>query len=230
MGLDGHDAASLAIQESRREAALAPPVPPSTAGLLSVTEAARWAGISRHTLNGWITCGRLPAVKVGYRRWVHPSDISVVQADIHSDGVVPAWRRDKRRSGMRLRALREAAGLTQLELEMVSGLSHEAISLLELGRRAPLGETVRKLARALRIHPIRFVASEEIGAAGLPVVVAAARLGVPAARVRTWLKLGKLEGVKVSGEWRVPVPSVIQLERSGRMRGRSGRLDPRFRG
>ena len=59
---------------------------------------------------------------------------------------------------------------------------------------------------------------------------AAARLRVPAGRVQTWLREGKLAGVKVSGQWRVPVSAVRDLARSGRLRGRSRRLDPRYRG
>jgi transcriptional regulator with XRE-family HTH domain len=126
--------------------------------------------------------------------------------------------------------LREATGLTQLELAAMSDLTHEEISMLECGKRAPTAKTVRKLARGLRVNPMRFVDSEQVAALGLPVAVAANRLGVPAQRLQTWLRQGQLEGFKVSGEWRVPVASVVNLARSGRMRGRSGRLDPRYRG
>ena len=59
---------------------------------------------------------------------------------------------------------------------------------------------------------------------------AAARLEVPVNRVRNWLKAGMLGGTKVSGQWRVPAVAVAELERSGRLRGRSRRLDPRYRG
>ncbi|MGH2617420.1 MAG: helix-turn-helix domain-containing protein, partial [Thermomicrobiales bacterium] len=136
----------------------------------------------------------------------------------------------RQRAGLRLRVLREAAGLTQLELEAVSGLRHETISLLELGRRAPQAESVRKLARALRVEPARFVAREQLAAVGLTVAEAAARLEVPVGRVQVWLATGKLAGTKVSGRWRVPAAAVRELAGSGRLRGRSRRLDPRYRG
>lgn len=214
----------------RKAAAVVPRAPAAVVGQLTVTEAGQWAGVSRFTVSGWISGGRLPAMLIDRRRRIRTTDLAVAQTDAHVGGVVPAWRRDRRRAGMRLRALREAAGLNQLELEVVSGLTHEAISLLECGRRAPLAETVRKLARALRVEPIQFVGREEVAATGLTVAAAAARLGVPANRVRKWLAAGKLEGVKVSGQWRVPVAAVAELSRSGRLRGRSGRLDPRYRG
>ena len=59
---------------------------------------------------------------------------------------------------------------------------------------------------------------------------AAARLGVPAGRIQAWLLSGQLAGWKASGQWRIATGSVAALEASGRMRGRSRRLDPRFRG
>jgi excisionase family DNA binding protein len=59
---------------------------------------------------------------------------------------------------------------------------------------------------------------------------AAARLDVPPERVRHWLKQGVLAGTKVSRQWRVPAIAVAELERSERLRGRSRRLDPRYRG
>ena len=52
--------------------------------------------------------------------------------------------------GVRLKALREAAGFTQEELATISGLSVHAVSALERGhRQRPLVETVRALAVAL---------------------------------------------------------------------------------
>ncbi len=203
---------------------------PATAGLLTVALAAQHAGVSRGTVAGWIAGGYLPAVRVARRRYVRPADLAAAQASRHAGGVVPAWRRHRRRAGRRLRVLREAAGLTQLELAAASSLSHEAISRLELGRRAPQAETVRNLARALRVEPARFVDPEALAAVGITAAAAAGRLGVPANRVRTWLAGGKLVGVKVSGQWRVPVAAMAALEASGRLRGRSRRLDPRYRG
>jgi len=53
-------------------------------------------------------------------------------------------------------------------------------------------------------------------------------LEVPRTRVQLWLRSGKLPGVKVSGQWRVPLDAVLELERRDRLRGRSRRLDPRY--
>ncbi len=54
---------------------------------------------------------------------------------------------------VRLRRLREAAGLTQEELAMRSGLSVDAVSALERGlRRRPYPHTVRSLADALGLE------------------------------------------------------------------------------
>src|SRR5690242_21320185 len=52
--------------------------------------------------------------------------------------------------GVRLKALREAAGFTQEELATIAGLSVHAVSALERGeRRRPHVETVRALSAAL---------------------------------------------------------------------------------
>ena len=198
--------------------------------LLTVTQAAHLAGVSRHTVSGWITNGQLPAVRVAGRRLIRPADLTATQARAHVGSVVPAWRQHRRRAGTRLRALREAAGLSQLQLASASGLTHEAISRLETGMNAPYAATVIALAQALEVEPEQFVSRERGGLTTLTVAEAAARLDVPAARVQRWLKAGELVGSKVSGQWRVPAVVVAELARSGRLRGRSRRLDPRYRG
>ncbi len=198
--------------------------------LLTVTEAARTIGVSRSTVNGWITGGQLPAIVSDRRRRVRPADLAVTHATAHLGGVVPAWRQDRRHAGSRLRALRESAGLSQLQLAATSGISHEVISRLELGRCWPKASTVRALAQSLGVEPERFVGHEHAGLTTLTTAEAADRLGVPAGRVQTWLKDGLLPGVKVSGQWRVLTVVVAELARSGRLRGRSRRLDPRYRG
>ena len=200
------------------------------ADLLTVREAAQLAGVSRSTVSGWITGGHLPAIRIAGRRYVRPSDLAATQARAHVGAVLPIWREDRQRIGKRLRALREAAGLTQLQLAAASGLTHEAISRLERGERAASAETVRQLAQALGIPPERFVGRDPIGLTMLTVAEAAARLDVPSARVRDWVGQGVLAGTKVSGQWRVPAIAVAELDRSGRLRGRSRRLDPRYRG
>jgi excisionase family DNA binding protein len=203
---------------------------PEAARLLTVAEAAQRSGVSRHTISSWVTRGQLPALRIAGRRYIRLPDLAAAQALVHAGKVVPAWRQDRRRAGKRLRALREAAGLTQLQLSAASGLTHEAISRLEAGRWTPYAETVRALARALRIEPQRFVERDPIGLTMVTVAEAAARLDVPADRVRKWLAAGVLGGTKISGQWRVPAVVVAELERSGRLRGRSRRLDPRYRG
>jgi excisionase family DNA binding protein len=199
-------------------------------GLLTVSQAAHQAGVSRHTISGWITVGKLPAVRIAGRRYVRPGDLAATQAMAHVGAVVPAWRQDRRHAGKRLRALREVAGLNQQQLAAASGLTHEHISRLETGGYGVSAETVRKLARALRVDPERFVGHQPLGITLLTVAEAAARLDVPADRVQTWLREGLLSGVKVSGQWRVAAVVVAELGRSGRLRGRSRRLDPRYRG
>lgn len=198
--------------------------------LLTVRQAARWAGVSRATVGHWIRDCRLPATRRGRSYLVRLSDLAAVQDAAHAGIVVPAWRAERQRVGQRLRALREAAGLSQLALAAASGLTHEAISRLETGERTAAAETVRRLARALRVKPERFIAYDELGLSMLTAAEAAARLGVPAERVATWLRQGVLAGTKVSGQWRVPAIAVAELERSGRLRGQSRRLDPRYRG
>jgi hypothetical protein len=59
---------------------------------------------------------------------------------------------------------------------------------------------------------------------------AVAKLDVPVARMQKWLQAGVLPGTMVSKQWRVPAVAVVELVRSGRLRGRSCRLDPRYRG
>lgn len=202
----------------------------ATTRLLTVVEAARDSGVSRSTVSSWITVGKLPAVLIDRKRRVRPTDVTMTHILVHVAGVVPAWRRERRRCGQRLRALREAAGLTQLELAARSGLIHEAISRWETGRKTPNAASVRQLAGVLGVEPARFTGQEDLAAVGLTTTAAAAWLGVPVSRVQAWLRTGELAGVKVSGQWRAPVAAVIDLDDSERLRGRSRRLDPRYRG
>jgi DNA-binding XRE family transcriptional regulator len=57
---------------------------------------------------------------------------------------------------IRLKALREEAGLTQAQLAEKAGLSSQAIAALEQGTRGPTWETVRRLAIALGIGEEEF--------------------------------------------------------------------------
>jgi excisionase family DNA binding protein len=202
----------------------------SDAGLVTVTAAAEHAGLSPDTIRSWIARGMLPSVRLGTRRGIRPEDVAATQAATHAGTAVPIWRQDRRRAGQRLRVLREAAGLTQIQLGARSGLSHETISRLEMGRHGISAETVRRLAEALQVSPDQFVTDVPIGLMMLTTAEVARRLEVPTRRVQDWVREGRLPGTKVSGEWRVPAVAVAELERSGRLRGRSRRLDPRYRG
>jgi excisionase family DNA binding protein len=200
------------------------------AGMLTLGQAAELVGVTRSTVSGWLSSGHLTAVMYGRRRYVRPEDLTDAQTKAHVGAVVPAWRQNPRRAGKRLRSLREAAGLDQIRFGAACGLTHEAVSKLEGGHNSPSAESVRKLARALNVSPHVFVGDESVGLTVLTVGEAAARLGVPAGRVQTWLRQGLLAGSKVSGQWRVPTVVVRELGRSGRLRGNSRRLDPRYRG
>ena len=76
----------------------------------------------------------------------------------------------------------------------------------------------------------RHFGHDPMGLTMLTAAEAAAQLGVPVARMRTWLQDGVLPGTKVSQQWRIPAVAVVELEWRGRLRGRSRRLDPRYRG
>src|ERR671917_2002554 len=185
--------------------------------LLTVTAAAERSGLPRTVISGWITTGQLPAVRVNGRRHIRVEDLVETQARAHEGEVVPVWRKNRKRAGKRLRAIREVAGLNQIQLAAASGLTHEAISRLETGRCWPYAETVRKLAKALNVDPERFVARDKTtGLTLMTVAEAASRLGVPPGRVQTWLRKGQVEGTKVSGEWRGGTGGVAPPGRRGR--------------
>ncbi|MBI3469228.1 MAG: helix-turn-helix transcriptional regulator [Planctomycetes bacterium] len=57
---------------------------------------------------------------------------------------------------LRLKSLREAAGLKQAELAHRAGLSVQAIAALEQGARRPTWQTVRRLAIALDVGEEEF--------------------------------------------------------------------------
>lgn len=197
---------------------------------LTVAEAERWAGVSRDTINGWIKQGRLHMTLVSGRRHVRLADLAACRATMQLGIVLPVWRVDPVRAGKRLRTLREAHGWSQQQLALRTGLTHEAISKIELGRRAPLAGTVDALAQALDVPVERFVDQVSLGLSYLTVGEAAACLGIPIGRLRKWLRQGLVDGTKIAGQWRVLSVAVSELEHSSRLRGRSRRLDPRYRG
>ena len=65
-----------------------------------------------------------------------------------------------RHFGLRLRSLRDAAGLTQEELAARSNISRQTISILESGVRIPAAETLARLCEALGVD------AEALGAGG----------------------------------------------------------------
>lgn len=198
--------------------------------VVSASQAAAWAGVSRSVIGYWIRRGRVPTIRRGNQNYVHLADVAAAQAAAHAGEVVPLWREDKLRAGQRLRALREGAGLSQLSLAAASGLTHEAISRMEHGAWAPNGATVRQLAEALGVAPERFVSYDELGLQMLTAAEAAYRLDIPLGRFRRWLRQDVIAAGKVSGHWRIPAIAVAELGRSGRLRGESRRLDPRYPG
>ncbi len=62
--------------------------------------------------------------------------------------------------GPRLRALREAKGLTLVALATMTGMRHQAVSRLERGEVEPKWSTVLKLAEALGVDVGEFRAQE----------------------------------------------------------------------
>lgn len=196
---------------------------------LTRKQAAELAGVSEDTIKGWVERGHLAPLPGRPPRYTAAA-VHAAQGIAHAGDVLPRWRANPVYAGQRLRRLREAAGLNQQQLARQAELSHEHISRLELGTYAASAPTVHHLSQALGIAPTQFVDDTPIGLELLSVPEAGHRLDVPAGRVRKWMRQGVLPGVKVGGDWRVPAIAVAELERSGRLRGRSRRLDPRYRG
>jgi transcriptional regulator with XRE-family HTH domain len=57
----------------------------------------------------------------------------------------------------RVRTLREARGMTQLELSVAAGVTPATVSRLENGHQAPTLVTLYKLAEALNVSPAILV-------------------------------------------------------------------------
>lgn len=65
--------------------------------------------------------------------------------------------------GRRLRALRQARGISQEELAHHAGLDRTYISSCEAGRRNVTLKTITRLADALGISPAALIAPEQAG-------------------------------------------------------------------
>ena len=63
--------------------------------------------------------------------------------------------------GVALRRLRRAAGITQEQLALESGVQRNFISLIETGQNQPTITTIGKLARALDLSASALVAEAE---------------------------------------------------------------------
>jgi len=63
--------------------------------------------------------------------------------------------------GVVLRNFRQAAGLSQEQLGLESGVQRNFISLIETGQNQPTITTIFKLAAALQVKPSKLVAETE---------------------------------------------------------------------
>ena len=63
-------------------------------------------------------------------------------------------------TGQKLKALRKKRRMTQQALESRSGVSQSAISAIELDSRSPSLDTVKLLAKALRVDPSDLMSDE----------------------------------------------------------------------
>ncbi|MBX3468658.1 MAG: helix-turn-helix transcriptional regulator [Planctomycetes bacterium] len=66
----------------------------------------------------------------------------------------------KMRVGARVRALREAEGLSQEQLAQAAGLSRPYVGALERGEQGAGLEVLERLGRALRVSPARLLDDE----------------------------------------------------------------------
>jgi transcriptional regulator with XRE-family HTH domain len=65
--------------------------------------------------------------------------------------------------GRRLAKIREAAGQSQRSLAQAAGLLQSAISQLESGARSPTYETIRQIAKAMKLSPAYLMGGEPQG-------------------------------------------------------------------
>ena len=83
---------------------------------------------------------------------------------------------------------REAAGLSLHEMQSRTGLSRQAIALLERNRRDPLAVTILRVTRALALCPsalvLRAALRAGLGVTTVPLCAAAPRVSVSPCRSR----------------------------------------------
>lgn len=62
------------------------------------------------------------------------------------------WKKEQReRLGLRIRSLREAAGMNQLQLAELAGIQSSHLSRIEAGKYAVTFETIQTIAEALNM-------------------------------------------------------------------------------
>ncbi len=134
---------------------------------------------------------------------------------------------EERTLGARLKELRLARALTQVEVSEKAGLALDAVSKIETGRRRPRPGTVRKLAEALGVGVEELTGKgssrrqERAEIQGMPELRLAA-LGEDAEEYEVWQALAETraeaEGIsKGDALWRLVDEQTI-LARAGRRR------------
>jgi transcriptional regulator with XRE-family HTH domain len=69
---------------------------------------------------------------------------------------VPTLRDAKVMFGQAVRKIREQRGISQEKLADIMEMHRNTVALLERGQRNPSLETIKKLAKALRVDPGKF--------------------------------------------------------------------------
>ena len=67
---------------------------------------------------------------------------------------------DLKKFGKRLGQLREAAGLTQEQLAESSGVAYSTITSIEHGQRFTSLGGLKRLAKALKVHPMELLRNQ----------------------------------------------------------------------
>ena len=189
--------------------------------LMTFMEAAQEVGVSRATVNGWITSGKLPSVHVGFRRFVRPDHLAAAQATARVGEVVPVQRADRTR--VRSVTAGSPRGDGAKSAGVGGGQRPDPRSDLLLGARAERSERRKRAKNSPRpeVEPEQFVSRETVGLATMTVAEAAARLSVPADRVSAgpeWPAAGALSqprpALVVGARDKAPYPQLRGSDRS----------------
>jgi excisionase family DNA binding protein len=134
---------------------------PSPAVELTLTEACRYAHLGKTTLCKAIVAGELPAFTHGRRQNGYAYAYRIRQDDL------ARWVRDRPKDtgrhslkpaapgfGAYLRGLREARGLTQVQVSQMTGFKQRSMSVWETGRHHIQDvRVIGQLARAMELSP-----------------------------------------------------------------------------